>query len=202
MKKMTESRMLFQSREDPCSPGRRLKRHRRDVVQNRCLAFLHCLLFLGYAVFAANCLGDGLVIFSGLWIVIPITLAWFVSGDVYDFVRDRIEQRVYCPRYDKASQPRPKVEPENENSALRFLIYLTVTPVLPMALIMVFTHFGLCSQKPFVDNFLAPLLNPWLLAAKLVLVLGVTRLHYRCAFPTSVRTFLLPFRRLPSPDVH
>jgi hypothetical protein len=142
--------------------------------------------------------------------LVPVML---LSGDIYERVRDFVEQRVYCPRYDRASQERPKVQVEPNRIEVidfRCAIYMVVTPLLPTVMLVLAQRFGLVHVPLFVGaavhvfgldpRALLPLiLGSWFLALVFSLIFGSLRAFY---YPTTLRSMLQPFRPVPGPDLH
>jgi hypothetical protein len=116
------------------------------------------------------------------------TLVMFCSGDLYTFVRDRIENHVYCPRYDRASQSRPPAV-VSEPSPLRCLLFLLAEWGVPLMLLRVLLDYGFVRLQPGVSPIEA--------AGFYALAFAMLRIK----LPMSVRDMLRPFMvRLPRPD--
>jgi hypothetical protein len=179
---------------DPNSPARRLEDYHRELTLRglRRAEYICWLPMYGLAVIWRM---QGVLTFDSFWVIPSMLLVIMLAGDVYDTVRDLIERWWFCPRYDKASQPKPEFDvPEPGLGPFRFLIYLGMAPLLPMAVLMLCSYCDLIKWMSYQDA--------WKMAVALIGLLGVLRLDPQQRLPASVRAFCKPFRRLPSPDVN
>lgn len=123
-----------------------------------------------------------------------LALVMLASGDFYDLVRDCVEARVFCPRYDKASQKRPTFTVNTDRIdvlCLRLGIYINITPLLPAAFLATLCYAGKLHLP-------APFANAWLIGVIYSLLFGVFRVIGKVL---SLRTWFEPFKRVPSPDI-
>jgi hypothetical protein len=178
------------------SPQQRLDRYRKEMLQRIVERLVYiAVLFYFMAVytlplFEAHPTGKGL--FSAI-ILVPFILA---SGDGYELVSNWIEARLFCPKYDKASQPRPEftVDPNRlDVFVVRAWTYVFVAPLLPTAALVTLCYCGML-EIPY------PIANSWLEALIMTIGLGVLRVYGWQV--TSLRAWLKPFKRVPSPDVN
>jgi hypothetical protein len=196
------------------SPAHRLARYeeqlsdRRDALVGRFAMLLLMLFYTILVVLSFDCSWGSFLVCLGS---IPIIL---LSGDIYERVRDAIEKRVFCARYDKASQARPTFEVNpcrGDVIYLRSVIYTIVMPILPTAFLFPMRVHGMFHQPQILPTLMGScrdacfqcdsLLGSWLLALGLSLIYGSYRSRpYN--YPLTLRRMLSPFKRIPGPDVH
>jgi hypothetical protein len=180
---------------DYYSREQRLARHRQELakrIPDRMMYFALLGYFLVYTLplFESEPSRKGLI---AAVILVPLLLA---SGDIYELVRDFVERRIFCPPYDKASQPRPtfQVNPNRiDVLGFRLGIYLIVAPLLPAVYLTI-----LCYCK--VLHLPAPILSAWTVGMIYALFLGTLRV---LGWPVlSLRSWYEPFKPVPSPDIN
>jgi sulfite exporter TauE/SafE len=184
--------------DDENSPARRLLRYRQQLIYRAEARMMHLgallvmLMLTCAAVVQLDTSVGGLIVSLG---TVPLML---LGGDIYERVRDFIENRLYCPCYDKASQNRPAVHVDPNRTDvmnLRFAIYIIVSPVLPTVFLTLACSYGLLH----LPSILPIILGAWLVAMALSLIFGVLRV---VNYPMSWRRMLQPLARIPNPDVH
>jgi hypothetical protein len=177
---------FYSSTDTQESRIRRYKAH-RDL--KLCAIPVYFMVFVVAAYFVSNMLDSapgGLGQYSATFL---FTLVMFCAGDLYRFARNRIENHIYCPRYDSASQDRPQFFVPDHPSPLRFAIFLLAELAVPLALLHVLLYYGVVQLQPG--------LCPTVAAGYYALAFGAMGIK----LPMSVGALLGPFiRRLPRPD--
>jgi len=172
------------------SPEARMDRYRSQVLDRRMMVPVHIAWFCVCAFFVCVITGaDQDVNLPSLGVTALLALLTLAGGDLYEIVRDAIENRIFCPKYDRASQPRPKFEIKDGLGPARFFIYVVVAPLVPATGLWVLNRYALV-QLPDKQGL-------WSAAEGLLLLFGFFRLM---KMPTSLRGILEPFKRIPSPD--
>jgi hypothetical protein len=181
-------RLLRQIQDWRNGPEARMARYRNQVLYRRMQAPASLVFFVVCCFMVGVLLGEDADA-KGLAITLMLTFASLGGGDAYELVRDAIENWFFCPRYDRASQDRPKVVIKEGLGGWRFFIYMAVMPLLPTLALWALNAHGLI--------YLPPQHGPWSVALGLSLFFGYFRVF---KVPASLRKIFEPFKRIPSPD--
>jgi hypothetical protein len=180
------------------SPESRMARYRNQLLDRRMMVPVHIAWFCACILFACVPMGIDVGVGMGenmniksLAIAILMTGLTLAGGDLYELVRDAIENWVFCPKYDRASQPRPKFEIKEGLGPFRLFIYVFVTPALPATGLWLLHRYGLIRELPQSGLFGA--------VEGALLLFGLLRY---LEMPTTLRALFKPFKRIPSPDCH
>jgi hypothetical protein len=175
---------------DEHTPAGRLARYRVEKWRNitKCAEYIFilglCDLVIGWIILHPDT-GWGLC--TSL-LIVPVML---LGGDAYELVRDWLENWYFCPRYDRASQPRPQFEVREGFGPGRYVLYLIVAPLLNTALLWLLRHYGQIHPLPNLNLYeLGICLS---LASTVLLIYGQ---------PLTLGEALKPFKRLPGPDIN
>jgi len=173
------------------SPQQRLQHYRqerqeRSVRRLMHVAALFCFWAYSFYLIQLDPTRRGILASA---LLPPIML---VTGDLYSVVRDFLEQRMYCPRYDKASQPRPQfvVLETIPVMYVRFWMYAVIVPIPPTAM---FWLLNFCGQWQLHYAF------TYGLAFVTSLLYGTLRVMN---WPVTASAWLRPFKKVPSPDLN
>jgi hypothetical protein len=183
------------SGSDYYSPEQRLARYRQELMKRipermMYVALLGFFLCQTLPLFEATPSRGGLIC---AFLLVPILLA---SGDFYELLRSLIEARLFCPSYDKASQPRPKfqVDPNRiDVLCFRLSIYLIAAPLLPTAFLVIVCYCG-------VIHLPAPIATAWAMGMMYALFFGTLRVFGWQAM--TLREWCKPFKQVPRPDIN
>jgi len=184
---------------DYYSPANRRTRHRSEFAKRIIERTLHLVMFgllfaLTLPLFRAD-LSRGWLweagVLVGALLLVPTLLA---ACDIYKWVRNLTESRVFCRRYESAFQSRPTIKVNGtriDALCVRFCIYVIVTPLLPAALLVVFSYCGLIQLSVAQSCALAEIYS-FALGIQWVAGMPMIGLH----------AWLKPFERVRSADVH
>jgi hypothetical protein len=150
------------------------------------VGIMGCLVFVYLAPAISKLSGPKMLLVTGI-----VTIAMLASGDIYELFRDRFEYKIFCPRYDRASQPAPRIFIGKGLGAGRAFIYIPLAPLLPMLAIWLLTRLDLVH---FVEGQ-----GLWQASTAIALVCGLFRMK---GVPASFRSIFKFFRRIPGPDLH
>jgi hypothetical protein len=175
---------------DPNSPQRRLQRYWEEESQSRTRRCTNIIAFSFYN-FVPLMVLEGRIDANNLWVVPLITVSVLLAVDIVVSQCYRFERWYFCPRYDKASQPKPDFDLGEGLGRGRVFIYFAFVPLLPTSVLWVLGHFSFVSLKPWPYE--------WFVGLKLAALLILAPL---LDWPVSIRMLLKPFRRVRSPDVN